>query len=241
MSKEDPVPLRSATAAKILDSLDWLEEQALEELNRIGARYVLSPATGSPLPLIEQHITYLYMAHDWPGTRELRQELKLSDDQVLSAAKLFDILNFVHWTRIGVARGDDFAYLFSVTLERLSAVPMKEIVASWNLAAGRQRGGKTSPKRKAATVKLLQRILREEGNLGAKDLWHLAGSEDHESYWQIELDGETYEFRKDEDGNLGISRLDPNGGDQRLKSQPFNKTFYRWCKEARDNLSTLPT
>ena len=247
MNDEAPILVSQATAARILDSLELLEKQAHEELKRIGAKFVLDQHTGNRQPLIQQYAFYLHMAHDWPGTRELRQELpEVSDDQLLSAAKLFDILKFVHWARICVARGEDYVYLFSVALERLSAVSIKELVATWNLAAGRKRGGKASPKRKEAVVRMLETILREEGNLEAKDLWRLVGSSTNERYCQVDLDGEEYEFEKLSNRDLAIFRINPELGRQALKPQALNSTFYRWCEEARKNLAgplagSLPT
>lgn len=237
MSDEAPVLVDRATAARIRDSLDVLKAQAYDELKRLGARIFTDEITGQPKSHLDHAILYRSMAGGRPGVQHFRGELsEMSDEALVSAAYLCEILNFVQWARICLARGDDIWDLFSVTLERLSAVPINDLVAAWKHAGAQKRGGQSSPRRKAAAVKLLQRILRKEGNLRAGDLWRLAGSEDHNQYWQVELDDETYEFEKDEDGNLGISRLDVNGGNQRLKSQAFNSTFQRWCQKARDTL-----
>jgi hypothetical protein len=233
--------LDQATAASILNSLRVLETNASEELHRLNARLITDSVTGQPKSAMDHSIFYKSMAYGWPGVQKFRGEMAdLTDEALLSVAYLCEILSFVHWARICVARGGEGWYLLSVTLQRLSAVPVGDLVAARKQAGAQKRGGHTSPKRKAATVKLLQSILREEGDLRAEDLWRLAGSEDFDQYWQVELDGEIYEFTKDEDDNLGISRLNTGSGHEQLKSQPFNSTFRRWCKEAKDALSSPP-
>jgi hypothetical protein len=240
MSDNAPGPDRT-TAAQIRDALEALERQAFDELGRLGARVFKDAVTGKPRSHHQHALLYKSMASGWPGVEEHRNELShMSDEALVSAAYLCEILSYVHWARTCLATGGDIWHLFALTLERLSAVPINDLVAAWKQAGSQKRGGKASPKRKAAVVKLLEKILREDDELQAKDLWSLAGSSMHERYCHVELDGDDYEFLKDSDRNLGIFRVDPELGRQRLRSQSFNSTFRRWCKEAQDNLSSPP-
>lgn len=240
MTGEDASRLDGATAAQLQSSLVELESQAYDELARLGASLFTDSVTGQPRSSIEHSMLYKSMAHGWPNVQELRRELaEMSDEALLSAGYLFDILNFVHWVRQCLARGYE-AHALAATLERLSSVPLEDLVTAWKQAGGQKRGGAASTKRKAAAVKLLEKILGQDDGLKAKDVWHRAGSETY-GYCHVDLDGTRYEFKKDENRNLAIFHVDPKLGRQPLRPQPFNSTFRRWCQQAKANLSSPPS